>query len=583
MASLIQALDKHTPRQVGENGHVEHGWSHDLDEKIVQFFFQLVRSNDHSDLECQHRAILHTIKGREEEYKNQFITMYKLIGQTRDIVSGKGEQQLAFMQIYSFYEAGYTDLSASSFFRFLVLGDNEHPYGSYKDVKYLCKYIKEKTGSEDHPLIDFATNLLLNALENDFAQYEEWKKDESRPKPQLSLAGRWAPREKSREGWVHAILAKKKFLDFLITAKSKEAYARAVIKGKIHFTKIIVTLNKYLDTTQCKQASGNWSDINFNSVTSCTMRKQSRAFANKTKKGEDRSSADDRVSCASNYVSHLEAAKSDPKNHKVHGRRCNVGELTKDACLVKLSEGAEVDRINLQWESNKDNNKGLGNIIACVDTSGSMDCDDGLPIYNAVGLGIRCSEVTHDAFKHRVLTFSTRPQWITMHDKATFVEKAKHVRSDPNWAGSTNIGAMFDLILNVILKNEIPPESVEDMILAIFSDMQIDHCGTGSLDTLYENISNKFHKAGMQSKFGVAYPVPHILFWNLRKTNGFPVLSTQKNVTMMSGYSSALLNVLSDKGMEGLKEFTPARMLMDILNNDRYSILDEDLYEYYAN
>ena len=90
--------------------------------------------------------------------------------------SGKGEQQLAFMQIYSFYEAGYTDLAASSFFRFLVLGDNEHPYGSYKDVKYLCKYIKEKTGSEDHPLIDFATNLLLNALENDFSQYEEWKK-----------------------------------------------------------------------------------------------------------------------------------------------------------------------------------------------------------------------------------------------------------------------------------------------------------------------------------------------------------------------------------------------------------------------
>jgi hypothetical protein len=35
--------------------------------------------------------------------------------------------------------------------------------------------------------------------------------------------------------------------------------------------------------------------------------------------------------------------------------------------------------------------------------------------------------------------------------------------------------------------------------------------------------------------------------------------------------------------MEGLKEFTPAKMLMDILDNDRYSILDSDLYEYYAN
>jgi len=583
MASLIKGLDNHTPKQVGENGHVEHGWSHNIDEKIVQFFFQLVRSNNHSDLECQHRAILLEIKGKEREFKNQFITMYKLIGQTRDIVSGKGEQQLAFMQIYGFYESGYADLAASAFFRFLVLGDEEHPYGSYKDVKYLCKYLKEKTGREDHPLIEFVTNLLLNALENDYSQYEEWKKDETQKKPILSLAGKWCPREKSREGWVHAILAKKKFTQYLITAKSKDAYSRAVIKCKIHFTKIIVTLNKYLETTQCKQASGDWSNIKFNSVTSCTMRKQSRAFANKTKKGEQRSVNDDRVNCASNYVSHLEAAKSDPKNHKVHGRRCNVGELTKDACLVNQNETAEVDRINLQWESNKDNNKGLGNIIACVDTSGSMECDEGLPIYNAVGLGIRCSEVTSDAFKHRVMTFSTKPQWITLNDKATFVEKAKRIRNDPNWSASTNIAAMFDLILDVIIKNDIPPSSVEDWILGIFSDMQIDYCGTGNLNTLYDNISIKFQEAGLKSKFKVVYPVPHILMWNLRKTNGFPVLSTQKNVTMMSGYSSTLLNTLSDKGVNGLKEFTPARMLQDILNNKRYDILDNDLYEYYTN
>jgi len=91
---------------------------------------------------------------------------------------------------------------------------------------------------------------LLNALENDFSQYEEWKKDESRPKPQLSLAGRWAPREKSREGWVHAILARKKYSEFLIKEKRKKPQERAVIKGKNHFTKISVTQNKNLDTTQ---------------------------------------------------------------------------------------------------------------------------------------------------------------------------------------------------------------------------------------------------------------------------------------------------------------------------------------------
>ena len=116
---------------------------------------------------------------------------------------------------------------------------------------------------------------------------------------------------------------------------------------------------------------------------------------------------EDRVQCASNFAAHLEAAKSDPTNHKVHGRRCTVGELTKDA--LRLPAGAvktEIDRINLQWESNKDNNKGLGNIIACVDNSGSMEMDDGTPLYNAIGLGIRCSEMASDAFKHRVITFA---------------------------------------------------------------------------------------------------------------------------------------------------------------------------------
>ncbi len=589
MAALIQGLDKHTPKQIGENGHGEYGWSNDIDEKIVQFFFQLVRNKDHSDLERQHREILHSIKGNERQYKEQFITMYKLIGQTRDIVNGKGEQRLAFMQLYGFYEAGYTDLAAQGFFRFLVI-DEAHPYGSYKDVKYLCGYVKEKTGSEDHPLIDFATNLLLNALENDYSIYEEWKKDESQPKPTITLAGRWAPREKSKFGWVHELLSRKKFHYFLTTAHNSISTRKALVKCKAQFTKIIVKLNKYLDTVQCKQAGKEWAKIDFNKVTSCTMRKQSRAFSNKNKQGLQRSSEEDRVQCASNFTSHLSAAKSDPTNHKVHGRRCTVGELTKDAITVGSSNETEIDRINLQWESNKDNNKGLGNIIACVDNSGSMEMDECTPLYNAIGLGVRCSEMASDAFKHRVITFAGTPHWLQLNDKATFVEKAKYIKQNRINAQNTDIWRMFQMILDVVLKNEIPPESVEDMVLAIFSDMQIDSAVESSnqgidnyLMSLHERVETMFRQAGMTSKFHAPYPVPHILFWNLRKTSGFPVMSTKKNVSMLSGYSSTLLNALCEKGVSELKTFTPRKMLTDLLSNERYDILDQDLIEYYYN
>jgi hypothetical protein len=594
MAALIQALDKHTSKQIGENGHGEYGWSHDIDEKIVQFFFQLVRNDDHTDLERQHTEILHAIKGKERQYKEQFIIMYKLIGQTRDLVNGKGEQRLAFMQLYGFYQAGYTDLAAAAFYRFLVV-DEAHPYGSYKDVKYLCQYVKDKSGDNDHPLIDFATNLLLNALENDYSIYEEWKKDESQPKPTISLAGRWAPREKSKFRWVHEILSRKKFHYFLTTANNTESARKALIKCKAQFTRIIVKLNKYLDTVQCKQTAKDWANIDFNKVTSCTMRKQSRAFANKDKQGRKRSELEDRVQCASNFTAHLEAAKSDPTNHKIHGRRCTVGELTKDALNLSRCGTTETDRINLQWESNKDNNKGLGNIIACVDNSGSMEMDDGTPLYNAIGLGIRCSEMASDAFKHRVITFAGNPHWLQLNDKATFVEKARYIKQRQINAQNTDIWKMFQMILDVILKNEIPPESVEDMVLAIFSDMQIDSAvkytnltygAQPNIDnylmSLHERVEKMFTEAGMASKFQTPYPVPHILFWNLRKTSGFPVLSTKKNVSMMSGFSSTLLNVLCEKGVEELKQFTPRKMLTDLLSNERYDILDQDLIEYYC-
>ena len=74
--------------------------------------------------------------------------------------------------------------------------------------------------------------------------------------------------------------------------------------------------------------------------------------------------------------------------------------------------------------------------------------------------------------------------------------------------------------------------------------------------------------------------MPHILFWNLQSTNGFPELSYQNNVTMLSGYSPALFNSFiqnrtsSTSSTSGLKDISPWRMLTDMLNNRRYNHLE---------
>ena len=72
-----------------------------------------------------------------------------------------------------------------------------------------------------------------------------------------------------------------------------------------------------------------------------------------------------------------------------------------------------------------------------------------------------------------------------------------------------------------------------------------------------------------------------IVFWNLRKTNGFPTSAKTKNVTMISGYSDTLLNAFMENGIEVLENFTPVSLIFDILNNDRYNMLGYYFSEYF--
>ena len=46
MTEFVKALDNHTSQQIGENGHIEYSWSNSVQEKIVQFHFQLSRTDE---------------------------------------------------------------------------------------------------------------------------------------------------------------------------------------------------------------------------------------------------------------------------------------------------------------------------------------------------------------------------------------------------------------------------------------------------------------------------------------------------------------------------------------------------------
>ena len=83
----------------------------------------------------------------------------------------------------------------------------------------------------------------------------------------------------------------------------------------------------------------------------------------------------------------------------------------------------------------------------------------------------------------------------------------------------------------------------------------------------------RYAEAGMRA-IGEPYKPGHIIFWNLRHTNGFPTLSSTPNTTMFAGFSPVLLNEFAQKGLEALQSETPFNQLKQQLANERYNILD---------
>lgn len=573
MAALVNAIDNYTNTQIGENGHVEYGWSNSIREKIAQFSFQLNRTNDKGikNLEEFLKVLLFSLKHNikqgtllnKQVAKGYISILYKMIGHTRDIIDGKGEYTLSYMMIYTWYSF-YPELSKFALRCFVNLGDKTHPYGSWKDIKYFCHYCKSQGEPSTHPLIQYAVKLTNEQIYNDYTKYITFLDD-------ISLAAKWVPREKSSFGWLYRELACDYFSDYLLTADTTTRYIKAVTKCKTEYRKVLTTLNKHIDTLQIKQCGQNWSSIDFNKVTSISLYKQKKAFLNIKNNGQLRSPTNDRIDCSTNFKMYIQ--KTIEGDADVKGKRVGMADFTKQALQFidkNNNNQTEIDLLNSQWRNNSSQTGELGKMIAMVDVSGSMEGD---PMNAAIALGIRIAEKS--VLGKRVMTFSTKPSWINLNGYDDFVSKVGIIK-DAEWGMNTNFHAALDTILDAIIQNRMATEDVQDLVLVILSDMQIDSGDKCNTQVLYDNMKLKYETAGIRVH-GKPYKPPHILFWNLRSTNGFPTLSNQRNCSMMSGFSPALLNLFCEQGVNALQSCTPWALLEKSLENARYRIMGDEL------
>jgi hypothetical protein len=236
-----------------------------------------------------------------------------------------------------------------------------------------------------------------------------------------------------------------------------------------------------------------------------------------------------------------------------------------------MRDSDEAILLNAQWRDNASQTGTLGNMIAMVDTSGSMSGD---PLHAAIALGIRIAEKSR--LGKRVLTFSAAPKWHNLEGHDDFVDIVSVLR-DAEWGMNTNFYAAMKMILDAIVSQKLAPNDVEDMVLVILSDMQMDQADS-SAKSVMRSIELLYAEAGQQL-WNKPFKPPHILFWNLRSTSGFPTLSTQPNCSMMSGFSAALLNLFCEEGLNALQSCTPWSLLVKSLDNERYAVLDRFIRE----
>lgn len=629
---MVDRLDKSLTLQQGENGFTEYSQNHsDLRERLVQLSFQSVRSGlskrysmSQDFAKWVHDVLASIHSAASSDQANQACEMleigFRSILHLRDVMDGKGECRLAYSMLIGWHTGcqrfaaavpSSTELSsfATSSTRLLARlfmspcpsQQLDHQYGSFKDFKYLCQEFvfhkmcadgncnqvekdyeaskrlrngkirrgeksfrfgnEELQWLKDHPVVSYLAVLFASQIYRDFQQLE----DSSATQKTISLAARWAPRHGSELFGPLAHLLEQTVVPesamWLSTAQiSNKRNVRQLIQKKVATTyrKRLSALNRYLETVQVKQCEHNWKEIDFDKhVTSITLAKQKSAFRKETD--------EDRKQCAENFRAFQDRVKSGTSTAK--GRHVQIKDFVKEALRIGPDSGpqqADADLLDAQWNNKGENINGLGNFIAMVDTSGSMECDEAYPLYTAMGLGIRIAEKS--SLGRRVMTFSNTPTWFNLPSQS-FTHNVNELRSAP-WGMNTNFSAALTMILKAAEEANLTADDVNALTLVVLSDMQMDNAGSYD-DVLYEYIKRQFADTGLRVS-GTPWNVPRIVFWNLRKTTGFPSKSDDERSVMISGGSDALLNDLCEEGLASLEQLNPWTQLCQMLKKPRY-------------
>ncbi len=225
--------------------------------------------------------------------------------------------------------------------------------------------------------------------------------------------------------------------------------------------------------------------------------------------------------------------------------------------ITNLSEEEKL-AINTTWESLPDYG-GNEDILAVIDGSGSMysSWTQPSPASVALSLGLYLADKNKGAFRNHFITFSHAPRLVELKGEV-FLDKLKYAMTF-NEVANTNIEAVFQLILDTAVKNNLSSNELPSKIV-IISDMEFDYCAQNADMTNFQNAKRMFEEKG--------YKLPELVFWNVNSRNEQqPVTKNDRGVALVSGCTPKLFSMIAGGIID------PYQFMMDVLNAPRYSVI----------
>lgn len=215
-----------------------------------------------------------------------------------------------------------------------------------------------------------------------------------------------------------------------------------------------------------------------------------------------------------------------------------------------MSEDMLSTIIDAQWRSLPNMMPEGASFLPVLDTSGSMTWGRSInPRDVAYPLALYCAERLSGPFRNRIVTFSSRAQFIELPENATTLQRMKHLDSY-DIVENTNIVSVFELLLARAKSAKCPAEAMPRCVL-LLSDMQFDSGAYYDI-TLMDELRVRYKYAG--------YEFPAIVYWNLDATNTGVAASALDNCALVSGFSPRLLKAVFDGNVSDFREAKPVKL-----------------------